>query len=728
MTRVPSEDAKWIRDTCGQEVLDRLLDQGWDDLRLHRPLWSAPGDSYTGAVLFALLVSPPPRLIVVKVMAAGAPSAEVEAHERALAAEPDFARRHLVGLPHPAGERLSDGRSVMYQNVAAGSLRDVVPAKSLEYGELSRVAEEVVTGLFSDWNRAALAQAVPQATTLTAFLGRELDDVWRVGGSLLAFAGELGVLPALSPWLFSDGLPLPNPYHLVEGGWPGDPVVPVLRGLGHGDLHLDNILVPRREKDIRPEEYRLIDLCTFSADTNLGRDVATLLLSSLVPYVDYELPPDQRRALLRYVVDPDVAHRAHIVPVAVQAVQAVRETARRQMSDWGDPFDVQLLLSLVAGALRFTTYTGITRAGRTFFARLAAHAAGEVLARTWQGAAVQPPAVFPHDSFRLAGFRQPVPATVFVPDELPQRVRWRTETGLRDDRAVVGFGPGHTVVVVDGQGGVRRWTVHGEPLNGTGGRTPRIRLGHQALVASLTPSVVVASPGELHIVHFVEDDGVLRPPPVPLRDGDHFLVTSGGDVFATHDRRRLTVRRFEDGAPIEALACPPGLAASALSTDGSVIAMARSREVFIHRRGRESLRTSMAKPVANSLPRMRSALLRAVLPSPGLQLAVAPSGSHVGAVTFEEAVVWRTEDGREVYRRALTNREAVDALGATGMRLVCTEAGTLFWLHRGRLSVPTANGGTQVQQSGTGSDVAISRDGKLMALLSREGRLEVWDL
>ncbi|MEU3098840.1 hypothetical protein ABZ690_29905 [Streptomyces sp. NPDC006967] len=90
--------------------------------------------------------------------------------------------------------------------------------------------------------------------------------------------------------------------------------------------------------------------------------------------------------------------------------------------------------------------------------------------------------------------------------------------------------------------------------------------------------------------------------------------------------------------------------------------------------------------------------------------------------------MWRTDDGREVYRRVLTDRESREAMGAKRMRLVCTEAGTLFWLRRGRLSTPTVDGGTQLRQSGTYNDIAISRDGLLIAMLGSEGRIEVWDL
>lgn len=733
--RIPQEDLQWITTHCGQEVVDGLLrqaqDTGWSDLHLRRPVWTSPGTSYNGAVLFIALVAPPRQQLVVKVICAGPPGREVSAHTEALKASGTFTQQHLVDQPHPSLD-LPDGRAVMFQEVAGDRLTDVFPAGALPHEERKTVVKAVVQGLLSEWNENVLESAGLERMTVSEFLRRELNDVWTGGGSLQAFGQELRVLDPSRPWLYSDGMRLPNPYLLVEGRHSAltDPLITILRGLGHGDLHLDNILVPREEKLVQPQAYRLIDLCTFNMSADLGRDVATLLLSALVPYLDHEqeLPHDQRHALLRFIVDPDAAHRARIVPETAELVATVRHAAREAMTGWGDPWERQFLLSLMATALRFTTYTKISEAGRTWFARLAAHAGGEVLFRSAEkGIGARPwPLELGKDSFSLAASFAKVNqaarerAAEFVPDVVPRRRLWDTHTGAPDALAVVGFGPDDTVMAIDSEGGVRRWTVAGGELPGTTGRAPRLQLGHQSLVASLTHTVLVARPKQLEITHFPQGSGAIPRPPVPLGNGEHFLVTSGGDVFATHNRHELTVRNFEDGTPIETLSCPPSMAASAVSVDASVVAMASSREVYIYPRGQEPLRRS----VANSLVFLPKFMQKAT-PDPGLQLAVSPSGSLVGCVTFEEVVVWRTSDGSEVYSRKLTNRESKEALGAKGMRLVCTETGTLFWLRRGRLSIPTMDGGTQLEQSGTGADVALSRDGRLIALLSTDGRLEV---
>ncbi|MFC8433952.1 hypothetical protein [Streptomyces sp. NPDC057253] len=738
MLHIPNKDARFIRETCGPEIIDVLEEQAaehaWTDLYLHRPEWTAQGRSYTDAVLLAVEVAPPAQQLILKIVPAGAAGREPAATAAAAEAVETFTDLHLVTQPFDPVP-LPDGRTLMFQKVAGDSLQSTTTVGGLDGQHRARVVEHLIRGLLSCWNAEVLKLAVPEPVKVSAFLREELNGVWQGDGSLQAWGRSLGVLDPAPPWLYSDGMRLPNPYLMVKGGSAlPDPELRVLRGLGHGDLHLDNVLVPQMEGTVQAEAYRLIDLCTFSARADLGGDAATVLLSALIPFVEHELPPDQRHALLRFIVAPHATHGAYIVPRAKTLVQAVTVTAQREMSHWRDSWDAQFLLSLMARALMFTTYTEIGVAGRGWLVRLAAHAGGELLARTArrQGGQAWPPPLEPgRDSFTTTQFSAVGVAgsrgsAGFVPDQEPQRRRWETDSGVRDERAVLGFGPDHTVVVVDGQGRVRRWSVGGDSLPGAEGRPARIRVGHQALVSSLTHSLVTAWPKELEILRFPQDAGVFRSDPVHFDGGENFLVTSGGDVFATHDRKSLTVRSFEDGSVVERVPCPASLAASAVSLDASVIALARSQEVFIHRRGRPTLQRSMA----NSMPYFRTGLLRkfSSLVGPGCQLAVSPSGSHVGCVTFEEVLVWSTEDGREAYRRKLTDREAREALGGEGMRLLCTETGTLFCLKRGRLSCPTIDGGIQLRQSGRYVDVAISRDGRLMAMLGSEGRLEVWDL
>lgn len=78
MVRVPEEDATFVKRECGPDVLAELTawarEAGAGELSLPRPLWSVPGKGYTGAVLLAVEVAPPARVVVVKVLPKG-PSA-----------------------------------------------------------------------------------------------------------------------------------------------------------------------------------------------------------------------------------------------------------------------------------------------------------------------------------------------------------------------------------------------------------------------------------------------------------------------------------------------------------------------------------------------------------------------------------------------------------------------------------------------------------------------------
>jgi hypothetical protein len=646
-----------------------------------------------------------------------------------------FARDHLVDLEPPV-ERLADGRVLLVQHAADGGLHHTAPLGSLSGEDFVPAAEAVVQGLLTGWNgpgpEVDRLQPLGGEVPLSGFLQGELDEpgAW---GSAGRWGANIGVFrpdqPALAePWVYSDGLRLPNPYLLVRGGSSlTDPCLRMLEGCVHRDLHLDNVLVPNYEGRPRPEAYRFIDLATFDEHGAQSRDVATLLLSSLVPFVRGGLPPDQRRALLRYVVDPLDRYRTDITPAGAARVRAIRDTAQDLMGArrWRDGWERLLLASLVAESLRFTTYTALGDEGRLFYARLAAHA-GDMLLRQLRVHRREPDlGTADRDSFRLPGFTAParlsLPTDAFGPGRTPQR-RWEVSTVVTDKSAVVGFGPEGAVVVIDGHGGIHRWSAEGDPLGAmSAGDGGALRLGHQALVGTVTPSVAIARPRRLDLVHLATDGAVHRLPPVSL-GGEEFLVTSGGDVLATHDRHRILLRRFDDGAPIESLPCPGGLAASAISADGTVVALAAPRSVTIHRRGQ----VRVVQLTRNSLPHARMKLLRAVLPDPGCWLAVSPSGSHVACVTFEELVVWRLADDAEVKRRDLSDREALDGLGAAQMRLVCTDAGALLWLRRGRLSTPTAEPtGVHLEQAGYANDIAVSRDGRRMARMRDDGVLEV---
>ncbi|MFI6338091.1 hypothetical protein [Streptomyces sp. NPDC050535] len=333
---------------------------------------------------------------------------------------------------------------------------------------------------------------------------------------------------------------------------------------------------------------------------------------------------------------------------------------------------------------------------------------GEDNDRVWQPAASRHAAAF---TFELLHNLTVSPSSrAGLGDRVREMRRTRRTTG----QSTIGFGPDHTAVVVAGDGSVERWDLNsGEALPGVPGGA-ELRLGHQAIVSPTRHSVAVARPRSLDLVHFAGRTGEHRLHSVPLR-GDEFLVTSGGEVLATHDKRRVAVRSFDDGRILREVPCPAGLAATSVSANGSVVAMATTNRVHVHREN--------APPVEN---RIRNWL---EIARPGCWLAVSPSGRYVACASFQELIVWRTATNAVVLRREFSRQERFDGFGAKGMRLVCADEGRVLWLRRGRLSEVTASPEIrQLEQAGRYDDFAVHPDGDLLAAAGGTDLVRVWQL
>ncbi|MFF7470022.1 NB-ARC domain-containing protein [Streptomyces sp. NPDC008092] len=360
------------------------------------PRWEPSGKGYTGAALAAVTVTPGPGAVVVKLCPAGQ-WAEHSAHVRARRVSRlhgDFARRHLteqVFDPHPVG----DGRLLTFQSPAGGSLRDVVTMARLSEGELASVFRTVVTGLVNDWNRGVVDRDT-ESVTVSGFLRGELGALVEADGEVTQYAAGVHTLltdPARAAWIEIDGTVVPDPLLMARGNrLLPDPEFPVVRGLTHGDLHLQNVLVPCRRGTLRPDAYQLIDLPDFDEAAPLTRDVATLMLSVLTGKAPLGLLPEQELALLSQVVDPRDAHLPQIVPWLAELLEEIHTACTEVVPDgWRDLWSDQLLLSVQATALRFTTYENLGDDQRWRCFRLAAHAGGELLRRK----GVAPPASGP---------------------------------------------------------------------------------------------------------------------------------------------------------------------------------------------------------------------------------------------------------------------------------------------------------------------------------------------
>ncbi|MEG3626703.1 effector-associated domain 2-containing protein [Streptomyces poriticola] len=378
MTTVP--DHAELTGRLGPDAAHAVLD--WADLnglsvRL-LPSWLPSGTGYTGAVLTALETAPPPRIVILKVLPEGPHRTEPRRHTEALRhSPPGFAGAHLVEqafAPFP----LRTGGALMFQAVAGDGLRDAVPLGALDGEEYARTAAAVVRGTLTEWNRQLTA---PVRMPASAFLRGELETAGTAAAALRPWRRRAGLTGSVRPWFEAAGRRLPNPYLLVEGAQPGlpDPELSALTGLTHGDLHPDNVVVPVRRGLLQEHAYRLIDLGGFRADGALSRDVAMLLLSGLLPVLGQPLPEHRRQALLDYVVAPHHGHTGRLPDGAARRVDCVRDTAAEAMGQWREPWRDQLLLSLAAGALAFTTYSGLAPDVRDWYQLLAAHAAGAFL-------------------------------------------------------------------------------------------------------------------------------------------------------------------------------------------------------------------------------------------------------------------------------------------------------------------------------------------------------------
>ncbi|MFI6852449.1 hypothetical protein [Streptomyces sp. NPDC050416] len=369
-------------DHLGSDVAHAVLD--WAELndqsvRLLLPSWLPSGTGYTGAVLVALETAPPPRVIVLKVLPEGPHRTEPRRHSQALRLSPrEFASDHLVEqafAPYP----LKSGGALMFQAIAGEGLRDALTLGALEGENFARTAAAVARGTLSEWNRDVTA---PLRMRSSAFLRRELQTAGVTEGSLGPWRHRAGLAGTSRPWFEAAGRHLPNPYLMIGGHTDlPDRNLSVLTGLTHGDLHPDNIVVPVRRGVLNERAYRLIDLGSFRADGALSRDIAMLVLSGLAPVVRQPQSAQQRQTLLDYLIDPHQDHVGLLPADAVRRVDCIRDTAAEVMGQWREPWQDQLLLSLVAGALVFTTFSVLPPDVRDWYQLLAAHA-GEAFLRS----------------------------------------------------------------------------------------------------------------------------------------------------------------------------------------------------------------------------------------------------------------------------------------------------------------------------------------------------------
>ncbi|UVS78443.1 NACHT domain protein [Actinokineospora sp. UTMC 2448] len=316
-------------------------------------------------------------------------------HRRALKEAPEeFARAHLTQL---WGEpvRVGTGTWLAFQEIAGDGGDEIEPmGVLLEHAlgqapagrplsrllditpvEFAKACGSVVDSVLREW---AGPPHTPESVDLTAFLGRHLGNHLTSSGPLLSHARQhIGRTISLD----GEPGPLPNPFALATGAYfEKTPVVPMLAGRSHGDLHVENILMTARPQ-VDDKDFFLVDLARYGSGDPLTRDPVHLVLHVLARRMA-DVPDAHRHRLIDLLLDPGDTKAREILPSwIVQTVTAVDSAGRRWaaegrlVTEWRS----QTRLSLTGCALRFIGRESTREEDRAWFLRLASRAAAEFL-------------------------------------------------------------------------------------------------------------------------------------------------------------------------------------------------------------------------------------------------------------------------------------------------------------------------------------------------------------
>lgn len=353
-------------------IIESLLDNGFE---IRSGTIKAGGRGFTGAQLVQALVvyaagRPEPSWCVIKLC----PSASLKhrrEHHRHLAAlreAPEaFRLQHLAKVAFPAARCLQNG-FVVGQFLVPG-----VPLGTIGLDQLADACETIWRKMLLGWTGDAYdSEQLPVGKLLTS----ELGDSFKRDGWLYDWARDRGLLTPDHLRLPGESEPLPNPWQLFTEDTPATlSTINYLVGRTHGDLHGDNVLVPKPDGSVDANRFYLIDLATYDARAPLSRDLATLLISLCWREIG-ESSADSQSTFLTYLErDERDKHLDDGMPGKVRKIiDALREPALRFIIDkhW-DPeqWHRQLKVSLLAQAMLHSAYSSGTPEARRWCARLA---------------------------------------------------------------------------------------------------------------------------------------------------------------------------------------------------------------------------------------------------------------------------------------------------------------------------------------------------------------------
>jgi hypothetical protein len=296
-----------------------------------------------------------------------------------------FAKAHLVGLD-PAGDKpilnRADGLFLLMEYRTQGYHQYDTMALLLDREVLGTACKTIMMQILVKWNRRKVKpKRIPGGLAAKDFLREILGSRCEPGGSVHTAVGRLEASdPSL--YLTNSGQELPRPLAAVILGEQFENVrLFGFRGNAHGDLHVDNILVPilvNAPPSVSDfEKFILIDLSTFSDNRLLAVDPAHLLLSIIARRLP-DLSAPSRDRLSELVLDPEHGESGGIPTELAQAVHAIHwagtqfaEPRRHLYNEWR----TESLTAILGCALLFVG-RDLPDQDRRWFLRLAAMAIG----------------------------------------------------------------------------------------------------------------------------------------------------------------------------------------------------------------------------------------------------------------------------------------------------------------------------------------------------------------
>ncbi|MFF3854101.1 hypothetical protein [Micromonospora sp. NPDC002575] len=346
---------------------------------------------YGGGTLFvARLGEPAPpgrepaRKVFVKVLPARSRHREVRGQQRPRAALGDFARQHLAEQIFPPID-LRDGRRLMFQEPTSDFQETtdddarVRGLDELDGEDLLAAFRAVLEAVLHEWNGVVPAPGRTGPPTRETTLGPYLERELRAAGAWEKIHHAMSIFGFHSDAesLIIDSRPLPNPLRAVGPTSPHHrQPVRFHAGFAHGDLHGGNVLVPcGADGRPRPERFSLVGLSAVDAEAPLTRDVAALLLATVLRYVP-SLSRDESEALIDYLVHPQRGRPGTLAGPVAELVRIADEVGAAYAQPLAGPatWRRQARLSLIAQALTCTTFEDLRPDRGLWCLRLAARA------------------------------------------------------------------------------------------------------------------------------------------------------------------------------------------------------------------------------------------------------------------------------------------------------------------------------------------------------------------